>query len=134
MRAFNSIDFVVQGLVLVPVFVLFFFKLFTGHVDDLDKTFAYTIMIIGPWQFISSVITFFAKAPYYSFRKVHFAISTLYVSVVSILMIASRFMQIHEVSEDMIYAVVGIPVSLCMLYYYITLKTFSLSRSKAAVI
>lgn len=117
------IDFSVQAVILL--------LMVAGFVHD-PKAWSMSIliaqMVLGPWQYISSLISVIAKAPFMKQKRRHLIISTIYL-----LMIYAATQKPYQgvIPSDWVFPAMTIPAwSLALYYFRITCRwTFSKTKS-----
>jgi hypothetical protein len=90
----------------------------------------YGAVFLGPWQLVSSVVTTIARGLYFRWRVMHLAGSAVYIAGAAIL--ASLSGGDNSELVQSIGGIIGflIPAALALFYYFITVKSFQLSRIK----
>lgn len=131
MKFLNFVDLAFQTFVLGAVSVLSVIILFAGGIETIGMIALYGAVFLGPWQLVSSVITTVAKGLYLRWRVMHLIGSAVYIAGFAILAGLSN----GAPSSDLVESIGGfigfaIPALLAVFYYYITVKSFQLSRQQ----
>lgn len=132
MKLLNFVDLAYQTFILGSVTLLSGAILFTGGLETIGLVAWYGAGFLGPWQLVSSVITTIAKGLYFRWRVIHLVSSIAYIAGFAIVasIDSSASTTFEGVLGDISVTLgVLIPVVLALFYYYITLKTFRLSRT-----
>jgi len=108
-----KIDFMVQTIIICPLALFFFFNLFTGHVNHIGPYVLYSVIALGLWQLVSSIVI---KEPYLVWRRIYLISSLIYL-------VAVIFFPPLELIR-ILQLVIAIPPILVLLYYYITLRSY----------
>lgn len=133
MKVLNIIDLVFQTFVLGIALLLSLVSIFAGSFGSIGVVALYTGIFIGPWQMVSSLITTIARGLYFRLRLIHLVSSIVYIVgvIVVAILVESSSSQFEGPWRD-VTAVFGflVPAILAFFYYYITYKSFRLSRAK----
>lgn len=129
MKTLNVIDLAFQTFVLAVVLLLSGSIAFTGSFEGIATVALYGAVFIGPWQLISSIITTAARGLYFRWRLIHLVGSGLYIALIAIA--AAVWDDANDVLAN-VASFLGflIPAVLALFYYFITFKSFQLSRQK----
>jgi Mn2+/Fe2+ NRAMP family transporter len=133
MKALNFIDLIFQTLVLGLVVLGCLAIVFSGSIESIGIVALYGGVFIGPWQLVSSFVTTLSKGLYLRWRVIHLVSSVCYIAIVSLV---AAFL--GDMDWDGVLKLVGgvlgfgIPVTLALFYYIITVKSFQLARAKKA--
>jgi hypothetical protein len=107
--------------------LIFLFYAFTGHIESVSTMAALGALFLGPWQLTGSVITTIKRRPFYQLRRLHLIGSGLYflVCAIGVWQLAD-----HDELFDTFLMTFGfaLPAVLALLYYYVTFKTYQLTR------
>lgn len=128
MKFLNFIDLAVQTFIMGAVVLVSLAIAFTGSVESIALVALYGAIFLGPWQMVSSLITTVARGLYFKWRVIHLVSSIAYILV---FLLGAWY---ANGSDALIFKIGGIlsfmiPLVLAVFYYYITLKSFQLSRS-----
>jgi hypothetical protein len=131
MKFLNVIDLGFQSLILGAVVLVSIAIAFTGHFETIGMVGLYGAIFLGPWQMVSSIATTIARGHYFRWRVIHLVSSVAYIVIFS----AAASLMGNTSDLDALRAVGTvfgflIPVVLAVFYYFITLKSFQLSRVK----
>jgi hypothetical protein len=132
MKFLNIIDLAFQTFILGAVALLSLGIAFTGSLESMLMVAFYGAIFLGPWQLVSSVITTISRGLYFKLRVIHLVSSLAYIVAFSLLAAFPNGLMTNGILPG-IASVIGffIPLGLAVFYYYITLKSFQLSRAMA---
>ncbi len=134
MKALNFIDLGVQTFILGVVTIIGIICIFAGQLEALTMLAMYAALFLGPWQFVSSLITTLSRGLYLRWRVIHLLSSIGYFILAGV---AAYFFS--DLPGDGWLRITGgffgfgIPIALALFYYYITIKSFQLARAGATV-
>ena len=127
MRTRALIDLIAQSIIIIPVVLTFLFYAAIGEAESVSILAALGALFLGPWQLIGSAITTIKRRPFYQLRRMHLIGSATYFVVcglgIWLLMDIDDSLDVFLVTFGY-----GLPIALAFLYYYITYKTFLLTR------
>lgn len=130
MKALNFIDLAVQTLILGLVVISSLLIAFTGSFDSIATVALYGALLLGPWQFVGSLITTLSKGLYLKWRVIH-----LLSCIGYFILLGVGVYFLSDFDGDHPLRVIGgvldfaIPGVLAVFYYYITIKSFQLARA-----
>lgn len=129
MKFLNFVDLAFQTLILGAVSLISLAIAFTGSLETIGMVALYGAVFLGPWQLVSSVVTTAARGLYFRWRIMHLIGSGVYIAGFSLIASLSSGAPSSELA-DSIGGFVGflVPACLALFYYYITVKSFHLSR------
>lgn len=134
MKALNFIDLGVQTFILTIVIFGCLAVGIMGQLESMAMIAMYGALFLGPWQFVSSLITTISRGLYIRWRMIHLFSSIGYFVLAGVC--AYLFQDLPgDGIVRMIAAVFGfgIPALLALFYYFITIKSFQLARAAARV-
>lgn len=119
------VDFAIQTSILLLTILL---VVSYGEHDWLLAV-LYAQMVLGPWQYISSLISVITKAPFFKQKRIHLIVSTVYL----LLLYLGTLENFHGINfpGELILPVLTIPAWTLGLYYFsITWRWTFLSTKK----
>ena len=109
------VDFGIQSLLLLMGVVVTLASVIMGDKDWLFGI-LYMQLLLGPWQYVGSLLCIAAGARYSNERKTHFFISTLYLLL---LIAGSKSSITQDLSGPVILVSLTVPACALALYYYL---------------
>jgi hypothetical protein len=130
MKVLNIIDLVVQTIMIGLVLVIGFIFAINRQADTISTAAFGGAMVLGPWQFGSSIVSNILKRPLFSLRRIHLMFSIIYLVVFSFIVgfagLTGFVEKVGAFASTVFYCV---PAGLALFYYNITFNTFRLLRS-----
>ncbi|MEJ0031074.1 MAG: hypothetical protein WDO15_12150 [Bacteroidota bacterium] len=131
MKVGNLIDLIAQTIILGVTVLSSLAIVFTGDYDSIAIFVMAGAFFLGPWQFISSLITTFSGQNPIQWRKLHLTSSVIYFIAAGVFFATL----VNEPLGDVLTAVIevfiyGVPAVLAGFYYWITVQTFRQLRSQ----
>lgn len=131
MRFLNVIDLAFQTLILGLVALAVVITAALGNFESIGVAALYCGFFLGPWQMVSSLITVISRGLFLRWRVIHLLSALAYIGVVSLFAALYANAEIEGVLKIFLWTLgFGIPTVLAVFYYYITLKSFQLSREQ----
>lgn len=121
MKYLKSIDFVGQTIIIAGYGIAAGTWIVNPQENSLGLTTAFTMLGLGWWQMISSLLMLVLNAPGKNLRLVHFYTAIAYLFLVGL---GSKYLNVEPIAVAIqvfsMFLIYVTPVILALLYYYLT--------------
>lgn len=89
----------------------------------------YAQIVLGPWQYFSSLISVITRAPFFKQKRIHLIVSTIYL----LLLYLGTLKNVHGISfpDEAIFPAFTIPAWILALYYFAITCRWTFSKTKS---